>query len=113
MPATGAVSTSEVDRDPEQSARRRTYTGAFLKFAEALPAKTRARINGSGSPDWPSSRTFALPVNADSTAYRTEEADPVIETLNEISQLRGALPKIALWLKDRCEVMEGVGGLEV
>lgn len=61
----------------------------------------RAKINGSASPDWQSSRTFALPVNAESGAYRTDEADPVIETLNELAGLRGALPKIALWLSDR------------
>ena len=109
MPRSEASPAPEVECDPDDRVRHREYGVAFRRFAQALPAQTRAKINGSGSPDWQSSRTFALPVNADSLAYRTDEPDPVIETLNEIGALRGALPKIALWLADRSPGAGAVG----
>lgn len=92
---------AEVDRDSNDQIRRRQYSAAFRKFGSRLAPATRAKINGSAVPDWQSSRTFALPVTADNPAYRTDDPDPIFETLDELAGLSGSLPKIALWLNDR------------
>jgi len=92
---------AEIDRDGDDRARRHEYSAAFRKFGASLGPAVRARINGSAVADWPTTRTFALPVTPDNPAYRTDPADPVFETLDEIGALAGALPKIAVWLNDR------------
>lgn len=101
MPNVGISPIPKSDPDSAESARRRDYTTAYRKFSQKLSPAVRAKINGTASPDWPSTRTFALPVIADSPGYRSDDGDPVIETLNELAGLNGALPKIALWISDR------------
>jgi hypothetical protein len=108
MAGSAKTTLAAVDHEFQESAReerervgRRLYSTAFRQWSQRLPAPVRAKLNGSGSPDWQSTRTFALPVTPDNPAYRTEAEDPVIQTLEEISQLAGALPKIALWVGDR------------
>lgn len=94
---------AENDNDRQ---RRSAYLTAYQPFTAGLSAEQRTRINGSAQPAWENRRTFALPVNADSPAYRSEDDCPVTEALEEISEIRGAVPKIALWLNDK------MGGLD-
>lgn len=113
MSSSGISPGAEVDRDSAESRRRREYVSAFGSFRAGLKPKVRKQINGSGSPDWPSNRTFALPVNEESAAYRMDDADPVIETLNELAMIRGATTKIALWLSDKADAVGVVGAAGV
>jgi hypothetical protein len=95
----------EADLGSVDRARRREYHAAFRKFAKALPAETRVRINGSAAPDFATSRTFALPVNEESSAYSSEPEDSVLATIVEIAEIPGGLAKMALFVHDR------IGGL--
>lgn len=92
--------------------RKASYARAYPAFVASLTPAERARINGTAKPDWQSSRTFALPVNAESPAYRTDDDDPVLEVLNELSGVKGALPKIALWLNDKMGSLDPLLALE-
>lgn len=98
MVANSASATSGVTDDRD---RRADYLKAYSRFGQRLAPQDRARINGSAKPDWESKRTFSLPVNAESPAYRADPEDPVVETLEELAGLNGAMPKIALWLHDK------------
>lgn len=85
---------------------------AFPGFTAQLTATQRKAINGSASPAWETRKTFAYPVNPDSPAYTSEDGCPVVEVLNELSETRGALPKIALWLHDRMGGLDAVQAVE-
>lgn len=87
--------------------RKARYSRAFPAFVASLTPSQRSRINGTSKPDWQGTRTFSLPVISDSPAYRTEVGDPVIEVLEELGVIKGALPKIALWVNDQ------MGGLDL
>lgn len=95
-----------------ESARRTAYSSAFAGFRSSLAPADRRRINGSGSPDWQGSRTFALPVNADHPAYTSEPGDPVIETLEELAAIEGSMAKIALWVNDRAGGLDALRSIE-
>lgn len=107
MPFGTAPALPDSDCDSSQNGRRRAYDAAFRSFSSRLTPSQRKSINGSASPDWQDSRTFALPVTADSPAYRTESEDEVIEALREIAALKGALPKMALFISDQ------MGGIDL
>lgn len=93
---------------PDEEDRRHDYAKAFKGFSCGLTSTQRAAANGAASPDWQGSKTFALPVNADNPAYSSEDEDEVIKTLDELAQMRGALPKIALWLNDKIGTLDMV-----
>jgi|SRR5579871_2983462 len=101
MPATVTAPRDDTGVSPEERQRKGAYLGAYRDFSRRLSSHDRARINGSASPAWDGKRTFALPVNAESPAYSSEPDDPVIETLEELGELAGALPKIMLWINDQ------------
>jgi hypothetical protein len=101
MPPALLPSSREADPESAERLRRREYTAAFSRFSAGLTPAARRRINGSAVADWPNTRTFALPVNEESPAYRCDKRDDVIETLEELAGIAGALPTIALWIHDR------------
>lgn len=94
------------DSPPVQvGAARAAYEAAFPRLAASLTPAQRRKVNGSGKPDWQGTRTFALPVNQDSPAFRSEPNDELRENLEEWKAAgRGA--EIAVW------VDEQVGGLD-
>ena len=93
----------EPDRESRERTGRKEYAAAFEKFTARLPAKVRAGINGSASPDWPTNRTFALAVNPESPKYRSEEPSPVATTMGELAEKFG-MTEIALWVADRADL---------
>lgn len=96
----------------EERQRKAKYLSAYSRFSRGLSSHDRARINGSAAPSWEGKRTFALPVNEQSAAYSIDASDPVIETLEELGALAGALPKIALWLNDKVGSLGSVMAIE-
>src|SRR5580693_1242805 len=110
-PTSLPMPSSDVETQTEsapESAARRAYEDAFARFKAGLSRGARARLNGSGVPDWAGGRTFALAVQPDNPAYSSEPGDPVFETLEELAQIEGALAKIALWINDRIGVLRPV-----
>jgi len=95
-----------------ESSRRSSYESAFPTFAAALTPSQRRGLNGSTSAAWENQKTFALPVNPDSPAYSSDEPDPVIEALEEIAAIRGAMAKIALWVNDQTGGLDMVRALD-
>jgi hypothetical protein len=89
------------DQDVTEGQRRNGYASEFKDFANGLNGSDRKTAGSASKPDWDGKRAFALPVNADSAAFSTDPDDPVFVTLDELSELRGSLPKIALWLNDK------------
>jgi hypothetical protein len=103
MPPAAKTDSVEISRSPDeqQRQRRQAYEGAFPDFVAGLTSDERRAVNGSGRPDWQGTRTFALPVVSDNPAYRTEDSDGIVETLEELLEIDGAQAKIACWLNDR------------
>lgn len=92
--------------------RRDQYHSAYQSFAGGLSAADRRVAPGAAKPDFAGRKTYAFPVQADSPAYSSEPDDPVDEILNELEDIKGALPKIALWLNDRMGGLDTVKALE-
>lgn len=95
------ASSSTRDRDIGEGQRRNGYATEFKEFANGLNGSDRKTAGHASKPDWDGRRTFALPVNADNPAFSTDSDDPIFSTLDELAAIKGALPKIALWLNDK------------
>lgn len=106
MPATVTAPCDESGVSPEERQRKARYFGTYSKFSRGLSSHDRARINGSAKPDWEGKRTFALQVKEDAPAFRSEPADEVVATLDEMAEQDGAMRKIALWLNDRTDCLK-------
>lgn len=100
------------DLNDSERARRDQYHSAFLDFSGSLSAAQRRAAGAGAKSEWAGRKTFALPVQADSPAYSSDPDDPVEEVLNELESIKGALPKIALWLNDRMGGLDTVKALE-
>ena len=101
------------DLNDSERARRDQYHSAYREFSETLTPPQRLAINGSAKADWSLNRkTYSVPVQEDSPAYSSDPNCPIEEVLNELEDLNGALPKIALWLNDRMGGMDMVKALE-
>jgi hypothetical protein len=113
-PQSESVRSPEVEAGPDEleRVRRNGYVAAFRPFAAGLTPAQRKTLNGSARPDWQGSRTFALPVVPDNPAYKTDVEDVIFSTLDELAVIRGAMPKIAVWLNDRMRGLDVVLGLE-
>lgn len=93
----------------EDRQRRAAYLEAYSTFSRRLSPHDRARINGSAKPAWEGKRTFALPVNEESPAFRGECPDGIAASLEELVDDFGpaALAAIAIWLQDRAALHLG------
>jgi hypothetical protein len=81
--------------------RRSDYASEFSSFSSGLTGAQRKTAAGAAKADWDGRRTFALPVTSDHPAFSTDPDDPIVVTLDELAAMKGALPKIALWLNDK------------
>lgn len=92
--------------------QRARYHRAFDRFSRGLRADARAALNGAAKPDWQGTRSFALPVDPESGAYRQDdEAAALVRSALEelILDNPHALLVIALWLQDRAGISLGGG----
>ena len=89
---------THTSEDPKKKAE---YSREYAAFVNTLTPEQRRSLAGETSADWQSKSTFALPVRPDDPAYMTDGKDEIIETLEELRTIDGALPKIALWLNDQ------------
>ena len=91
----------EQSKDGQDRLRRDSYANEFATFSSGLNGEQRKTAGGAAKADWDGKKTFSLPVNSDNPAFSTDDDDEVISTLNELAGMKGALPKIALWLNDK------------
>lgn len=99
--------TPDTDANSDEHRRKADYSAAYKDFSRNLSPAERQSLGDATRADWGGHNTFALPVRPDDPAYTSDPNDPVIETLEELKEIDGAMPKIALWVSDQ------IGGLNV